>query len=282
MNNYVKRHLIIFIISFITLYPIIPLPFPAYAQQEEVLINSMSFALSYVSDDPDIVAGDIVSLRENQKISRASIEYDPQVVGVSAPDATVIYHSGKDGIPVAINGVVDVNITTLGGPIEPGNFITTSTVSGKGQRAEAPQGHIIGTALTAFSETDGSELQLTDGTQLRQGSIKVKLDIRPGDIQSVGIASKVIDQIGSVLLRNIATPERSEVFFRFIMAGLVAAVAIGVGFFSFGTNITRGIEAMGRNPLARTQIQAMILLNVGLIALISLGGIVLSMAIIRF
>lgn len=250
--------------------------------QEDVLINSVNYALSYVSSDPDVVTGDIVSLRSDQRVSRSTIEFDPEVAGVLYPDATIVYHSGNEGIPIAISGVIRINVTTLGGPIEPGNFITTSAVPGKGQRTDSPRGHILGTALTSFGENDGTQIQLEDGTQIRQGTVLVKLDIRPGDIQSVGIASKVVDQIGSLLLKNVATPERSEVFFRFIMAGLIAIISISIGLFTFGRNITRGIEAMGRNPLARTQIQAMILLNVGLIALISIGAIILSMAIIRF
>ena len=249
--------------------------------QQEVLINSMSFALSYVSSDTELAPGDIVSLRENQTVTRSSEEFDPNVLGVFTPDATVIYHSGNEGVPIAINGVVEVNVTTLGGIIEPGRFITTSTIPGKGQATEAPRGHIIGTSLTSFGKNDGTAFQLEDGTQLRQGTVQVKLNIRPGDIQSVGLASKVVDQIGSVFLRNISTPERSEIFFRYIMAGLVATIIVGVGFISFGKNITKGIEAMGRNPLARAQIQAMILLNVVLITIVSIAGIVLSMAIIR-
>ncbi|OGK54824.1 hypothetical protein A3B56_01100 [Candidatus Roizmanbacteria bacterium RIFCSPLOWO2_01_FULL_45_11] len=254
----------------------------AIMAQQEVPINSMSFALSYVSSDADISAGDIVSLREDQTVTRSSEEFDPNVLGVFTPDATMIYHSGNDGIAIVVNGVVDVNVTTRGGTIETGTFITTSTIPGKGQATDAPRGHIIGTSLTSFGENDGTVFQLEDGTRFRQGTVQVKLNIRPGDIQSVGIASKVVDQIGSVFLKNISTPERSEAFFRYIMAGLVSVIAIGVGFISFGRNITTGIEAMGRNPLARAQIQAMILLNVGLIAIISIAGIVLSMAIIRF
>jgi len=44
--------------------------------------------------------------------------------------------------------------------------------------------------------------------------------------------------------------------------------------------VTKGIESIGRNPLAKTTIQTMIIINVVLIGLVSLGGIILSLTIL--
>lgn len=241
----------------------------------------MSVAVSQVSADPDIAVGDIVRMNETGQVVRSETEFDERMVGVYNREATIIYHTGNEGIPIAFQGQVLVNVTTAGGPIMLGDLITTSSIAGRGQRSLTTRGQVLGIALGALGESDGVEANY-EGRIVREGKIPVSIDIRPGDVQSVGIVSKMVDQFGSLVLKNIDTPERSESFFRFIMAGLIAAVAVIVSFVTFGRNITRGLEAIGRNPLARAQIQAMIVVNVLLIAAISIGAIMLSLAIIRY
>ena len=84
----------------------------------------------------------------------------------------------------------------------------------------------------------------------------------------------------SSFLSNIATSRQAEKIFRYFLAASVAIISILVSLFFFGKNVTKGIEMIGRNPLAKVPIQSMILVNVLIIAVIALGGIILSLIIL--
>lgn len=267
------------VVLFAVCYLLITL-FPTFVMAQGFGFSNLSVAISIVSKDESIVEGDILGRTEAGGVIRTTTDFDPSMIGVYYSNATIVYHSGNGGIPVAIQGFVPVNVTTLGGNIEPGNYITSSNISGKGKKAAAARGQVLGIATTGLNESNGTPIEF-EGAQIQAGTVFVNINIRAGDLESAGLATNIVDQLGLLLLRNVETPERGETFFRFIIAGLVAAVAIIVSFVTFGRNITRGLEAIGRNPLARAQIQAMIVVNILLIAAVSIGAIILSLAIIR-
>lgn len=248
--------------------------YPTLAQEEP------SFAVAKTIDDPDAVAGDIISFNPEAGFKRSAVSFDRYLYGVIGQTATVIYYPIEEGVPIIRSGQTTVNVTTLTGEINPGDYITSSVIPGKGQKTLIREGTLLGVALTGLKEGEGTQITFEE-RQLSQGSIEVLLQIGSASEGSAGNVSRLVDQLGVNLLKNIDTPTGTSSFFRFLLATLVAVGAIAIGFGSFGRNVTRGIEAIGRNPLAKGQIQAMIFLNVFLIALISLAGIILALAIIR-
>ena len=67
---------------------------------------------------------------------------------------------------------------------------------------------------------------------------------------------------------------------RYLLATLIAVGSIYAAFRNFGSNITSSIVSVGRNPLAKTSIQFMVLLNAALIVLVSVAGIALSLVVL--
>ena len=243
--------------------------------------SGFNFGFALPFSDSEIVPGDIIAQNQNGELIRSTIHADESIYGVYSPDITIVYSPAGEETPIAIAGEARVNVTTLGGPIVVGDRITSSSIPGKGQKVSSDGGWIVGYALTPFGENDGGQMTFEE-REIRQGTIAVRLAIGPGRVQPAGYFSNMIDQIGFLLLRNVETPERSEKLFRFIIAAIITLVTLIICFVTFGRSITRGIEAIGRNPLAKSQIQAMIVINVVLFALVSLGGIILSLAIIRY
>lgn len=246
---------------------------------QETLYN---YGITLNISDPDVVVGDLVTRNDTGEIVRSSEAFDPRIIGVRAESATVLYRTDDDqSVPIVTSGQTIVSVTTIGGEIESGDALTSSPIAGKGQRSPAVQGFVFGYALEGFDETAGTEVEY-EGETFRQGQILAEIAIGGTGNDTQGVLSRLVDQIGYLIFRSTQVPQQNESFWRFILAAVITLLSVGISFGTFGRSIARGVEAMGRNPLAKRQIQAMIITNAIVVAAISIGGVILSLAIIRF
>ena len=89
-----------------------------------------------------------------------------------------------------------------------------------------------------------------------------------------------LQQLAGSGLFKINVDKQAEKVVRYVLAILISIIIISVNYRLFGHNVTTGIEAMGRNPLAKQSIQAMIVFNIILLALSCIAGVILSLVII--
>lgn len=255
-------------------------PLPALAQPS---LSSNIIAETYESKDTEIQTGDVISLAADGTIERSKVPYDKLLFGVVDFSPTMVIRHPEKTIPVIRSGSTTVNITTVNGPIAVGDYITSSEIPGKGQKATDVSGFTLGRALSPLSEADGTAITF-NGKTVRAGTINITLGIGPGPaVQAKGSTSFFgsLAQAGIGIIGTIRTSEETDRLVRMVLAGFVAVATIFINFNTFGRNVTKGIESIGRNPLARVAIQSMILVNVMLIAIVSIGGIVLSLAILN-
>jgi len=234
-------------------------------------------------DLKEIEDGDILSITAKENIlERTTNPYDEKMYGVYVTNPQIVFRTSGNNMPVARVGEVDVNVTTLSGAIARGDFITSSKITGKGQKASLAEGYLLGIALSDFSEKDGTELKF-ENKSYRQGKIKVAIGIGPSSLSAINSSGGFLGtarQVGLSFFSLVSANKEAEKIFRYIMSALVAIISILGGIYFFGRNVTKGIESIGRNPLAKTTIQTMIIINVVLIGLVSLGGIILSLTIL--
>ncbi len=158
--------------------------------------------------------------------------------------------------PIITSGRVYVQVTSQGGEIKPGDYITSSEVKGVGQKA-ARSGQMLGTALEGYSSEDPKQI----------GKVLVELNIRPVVLEARTVIDKVRNQI-----RIIAGPAR--VGFRHALAALVTAIGVAVGISFFGKVVKSGVESVGRNPRAMGKIQVSMTLNLVLTGAVMAVGLV--------
>ncbi|KKS45993.1 hypothetical protein A3J20_02630 [Candidatus Gottesmanbacteria bacterium RIFCSPLOWO2_02_FULL_42_29] len=234
-------------------------------------------------DLKEIEDGDILSITAKENIlERTTNPYDEKMYGVYVTNPQIVFRTSGNNMPVARVGEVDVNVTTLSGAIARGDFITSSKITGKGQKASLAEGYLLGIALSDFSEKDGTELKF-ENKSYRQGKIKVAIGIGPSSLSAINSSGGFLGtarQVGLSFFSLVSANKEAEKIFRYILSALVAIISILGGIYFFGRNVTKGIESIGRNPLAKTTIQTMIIINVVLIGLVSLGGIILSLTIL--
>ena len=102
-----------------------------------------------------VVAGDIVAVDSRLRLIRAT-KNSQTVVGVvsTKPSLNLNDNIELNGAPLALSGIVPVNVTNENGAIRAGDFITASSVSGYGMKATSG-GTVVGKALEDLKSERG-------------------------------------------------------------------------------------------------------------------------------
>lgn len=199
-------------------------------------------------------SGDILSISANGLV-RSSTDYDNQIFGVVVEAPIISVEPKSDSTrAVASTGTAQVKVSSIGGNIAVGDFITTSTEAGVGKKA-TESGYVLGKALSAY-EGSGS------------GDIQVAIEI---GYQQLGAE----DGQGG-LVGFLSEPGR----LRLVLSTLLAILVLIAGVISFLRVVNTGVGAIGRNPLARPVIiRGMVISGSVVFALVG-AGLAVSVAII--
>lgn len=247
---------------------------PTFAQEEKSIETTSMYAVV----DNQAIQGDILTITDTGLV-RSSVGFDNKMFGVLQEKPILLFREQiTNGKPVIRSGVTQVNVTTLGGAIKYGDYITSSQIPGKGQKSPG-SGSILGIALAAF---DGNNSPQVDGPQGKVGSgqIAVAIKIEPAGPTGVSL-NKLFGLLSISLLENLGDPKKFVEVIRYIAAGLVLLLSFTFAFLTFSRSISRSIEAIGRNPLAKSTIQLSMIINIVLLIIMGIIGIVASILIIR-
>lgn len=248
---------------------------------------------------PVIISGDandhdIISYHSSSDVYRVSGAFaDESMFGVIVDDPVLYMESevamSENARPVVRHGEAIVNVSTLGGEISAGDIITTSPISGIGQKAEKQDAtYILGFALDDMEYTGQSIIY--EGEEYRVGTVPTALRIGPY-LTKEGVAFLTVGKeylTGTGELSGFGTvgqeDDREEVtafkVFRYILAAVIAVSSIIVSIGRFGEAFKQSVVSVGRNPLARGQIRSILFWNVVLIILVSGSGLAIAAAII--
>ncbi len=232
----------------------------------------------YEVADTEAVDGDIIKATD-QGLTRTSIGFDNKIFGVIQDTPLVAYRNETKGKPVIRSGVAQVNVTTLNGPIKYGDYITSSSISGKGQKA-SESGYTVGMALAAFTGEGAEQIDGPTG-KVASGKIPIAVRIEYTELSNPRFAGRLFGFVGTAFLENINDPKQLGTVVRFVAAGLVILLSFTFGFLTFSRSIAKSIEALGRNPLAKSTIQLSMIINIALLVVTGIIGIVASILIIR-
>ncbi len=216
---------------------------------------------------PNVKDGSIVS-SSTQGVVLSTIPYDPQVLGVVARDAAIIFSTNdvKNGVPVIPVGRVYLLVSTQNGIIKKGDEITTSTIPGVGVKA-TKDGYVLGVALDDYTDPNPSHI----------GKIALNLELHYFNAKPT-LAGSLTDIFKFAIL---PTKQGPSPIFKYIVAAGVVLASIIFGFLSFGRTAAKGVEALGRNPAAGKIIQLGIIFNVAIVIAIVLAGLSVAFLILR-
>lgn len=238
---------------FIFLFFLISITYITFSQN-----NAISLTVVVEGDLPSDPNGSIVVLDKGvYKISNKKADSNQVGVITLNPAVTLRKSSNQNVFDVNTSGTTIIKASNKNGKITKGDYVSSSDLLGVAQKSTESE-YVIGVAAEDFD----SEL----------GSLRVNIEPRYVLLNA---------STGSNLL-NVIRQSSQSVFLapvdslRYILAAIVAIASFLFGFSIFGKITGSGIQALARNPLARSSIQINIIiefiLNIGIIVF----GIIIS------
>lgn len=228
-------------------------------------------AINMEIKDSDLRVGDIV-MKSNKGIVKANIPYSKELIGVVGKNPIMIFGKATTTtLPIIYSGEAQIMVTNINGEIKKGDFITSSEKPGLGQKA-TQSGFVIAKALEDFNQNEGlikAEINLQYIAVIPEQTVPQEKKVSP-----INILNKIIEQLQEA--QNL--PE----VLRYIFAILLAGGSFLVGFFAFVKALNRGVEAIGRNPLAKGSIRFAMILNLLGIIILTLAGLGLAFFVIIY
>jgi len=227
--------------------------------------DSTGYALSIPLQE-EVQAGDVICSYA-QGFSKCKEEYETSIYGVIVENPAVALEDSELENPhfVLNNGIAEVRVSSVNGNIAEGDLITTSNTSGVAMKAKR-NGYVLGNALESYDSSDANSI----------GEIQVMLDIHPASKFAQG-GSNLLQYIRQGLAVPLYEPLAS---LRYILAVVMVVLSFTLGMMYFGRASRAGIEAIGRNPLAKRVIQMTVVLNIMLTIVIVGVGLAIAYLIL--
>lgn len=191
--------------------------------------------------------GDIISAT-TEGYKRTASSYDPQVFGVVSKQPAVYLSdtSSPNDIPIISVGQARVRVSSQNGNIQKGDFITSSEVPGVGQKA-TDNGFVLGTADQDYSSNDPKKVGMIMVT-LHPHFAKLTNDLTRNVFHTFNLGFD-------------AARQSPLGFVRYVVSGTITLLSFFFGFRFFAKASNRGVEAIGRNPLAKQAIILSVFIN---------------------
>lgn len=238
-------------------------------------------SISYDADD--VMSGSIISRNPQTGLFYLSREEaSPNIFGVVVENPIINIRSTEDSnVSVLRTGTVKVNVVFTGESIEIGDYITTFGYDGLGVLADSSHQYVVGVALESFDQNK-VEMEIIDNQERSLSVGKVLVDLQIGAREKDGEVPPLSEEgqggpqtsFGNHLEHYLA------MIARYVMSASVAVGALYFSYHFFKVNVSGGLSALGRNPMARQPIQKMMFFNMFLVILVSVGGLLLSALIL--
>lgn len=219
-------------------------------------------AQGYASDTP-LDNGTIVQLtgKDSNRVKIATQSDLQNMFGVTVDrnqlPLTITHESIQNETFVAVSGTYNVLVSTQGGSIAAGDYVTLSSVNGVAMKAGTEEKTVFGRAAEAF---DGkgvtlgtTELKDTAGKShktVKLGQIPVTIDIRSNPNQK---STKV--KVPSFLERaGLAIAEKPVSPFRIYLSVAIAIVCVIAAIAIIYAGVRSGVISIGRNPMSKKSI----------------------------
>lgn len=215
----------------------------------------------YAADAP-IDYGTIVQLA-GEKSNRVSVATQKQlqnmfgvVVDRNQQPITLSSENLENEVFVAVSGTYNVLVSTQGGAIASGDYVTLSAVNGVAMKADTEVETVFGRANKPF---DGKGVVLGQTTlkddagkttQVQLGSIPVTIDIKrnPNIRTTEANLPEFLMRVGQQIAEKEVSPVRVYLSIGITFISLVAAIAV------LYSGVRSGMISIGRNPMSKKSI----------------------------
>jgi hypothetical protein len=203
--------------------------------------------------------GMIIGLKDKEptKIEAVNNSIPKRIHGVvvGSSDSSFIIAEENQKIFVATSGKYEVLMGNQNGNINPGDYVTASSLTGIGMKSDDTQEIIIGKAIDGFDGTDHklSDVEVTDAQGKQKsisiGRIRVDIEIsRNPVLKSTASLPSFLREASQYIAGKPVNPIRVYMS----IAVLIAAASVAGALIYSG--VRAGMIAIGRNPLSKKSI----------------------------
>ncbi len=241
-----------------------------------VAVSAQDFTQGYGTGDK-LIRGSLVSRNETDDtlVDAANLDNLSRLFGVvvRADESAVTLTSDTAGVYISTTGRFEVMVSTIGGEIKTGDYITTSAISGIGMKAGTSQELVIGQALQDFDTTNRDAILGTTTATTASGStqdvaigrILADLDVKRNPRLSQS-APELIVRFSELIAGKPVS------LLRVYAAMAVLLVTAGLGGSMLYAGIRSSFVAIGRNPLSKKSVMRGLLQVVATSMAIFLSG----------
>ena len=158
---------------------------------------------------------------------------------------------------VAASGTYNVLVSTQGGPIASGDYVTLSSVNGVAMKAGTEEKTVFGRANGPFDgkgitlgETTLKDVNGNTSQTVKLGSIPVTIDIKknPNDKSTKSDLPEILQRVGQAIAEKEVSPIRIYLSLGITLISILAAIAI------LYSGVRNGVISIGRNPMSKKSI----------------------------
>ena len=213
--------------------------------------------------DTTLDNGTIVQLtgNESNRVKIATQEELQNMFGVIVDRNTLPLTLSNTGIEnesfVAVSGSYPVLVSTQGGTINAGDYVTLSSINGVAMKAGTEESTVFGRANESF---DGKGTTLGQSTlkdvngaasqKVTLGSVSVTIDIRsnPNDESTAVNVPEPLRRLGVAIAEKEVSPIRIYLSLGITAVSIIAAITI------LYSGVRNSVISIGRNPMGRKSI----------------------------
>jgi len=223
-----------------------------------VSVGAQEFTQGYGTADK-LIRGSLVSRNEEEDtlVDGSNLDNIDRLFGVvvRSDESAVTLTIDTAGVYVATTGRFEIIISTIGGEIRTGDYITASSITGIGMKAGTSQELVIGQALQDFDTTNSERILGTttataaDGTKYDVviGRVLADLDVKRNPRLSQS-APELIVRFSELIAGKPVS------LLRVYAAIAVLLVTAGLGGSMLYAGIRSAFVAIGRNPLSKKSV----------------------------
>lgn len=219
-------------------------------------------AMGYAAESP-LDNGTIVQLtgKESNKVKASSQAQLQNMFGVTIDRSQLPVTLSSEGLEnevyVAASGTYNVLVSTQGGTISKGDYVTLSALDGIAMKAGTEEKTVFGRAVASY---DGKGVTLGTATlkdttgktnkTVKIGSIPVTIDIKsnPNEKSTKVKVPEVLERIGQAIAEKQVSPVRIYLSMGITAVSIIAAIAI------LYSGVRSSMISIGRNPMSKKSI----------------------------
>ena len=220
--------------------------------------NVQSYAAEQPIDYGTIVALADPSAKQVKVATQAELKdmfgvvVDPQQLPVRVSSGDV-----QNETYVAVSGTYNVLVSTQGGEIAAGDYVTLSSISGIAMKAGTEEASVFGRAVADFNSQSAArgsaEIKDVDGNVLQTvqlGAIPVTIEIQknPNEKSTKARVPEALERIGQAIAEKEVSAIRIYISLAITAISLITALVV------LYTGVRGSIISIGRNPMSKRSI----------------------------